>query len=423
MGKEVEVVYPRCAGLDIHQKTVVACRITVDEHGESVHEVRTFRTMTQDLLALSTWLTHGAVTHVAMESTGVYWKPVFNLLENSFHLLLVNAQHIKAVPGRKTDVKDSEWIAQLLRLGLLRASFVPERDQREVRELTRYRTTLIQSRAAEVNRIQKTLEGANIKLGAVASDVLGMSGRAMLDAIIAGATEDDAAELAQLALGKMKAKIKDLEQALSGRVHAHQRFLLARQLALVDHLDGLIADLDTELVERLRFTEEQVVRLDGITGVGLRTAQIIVTEMGVDMTRFPTAGHLTSWAGLAPGNHVSAGKRRTVHTRRGNSPLRAVLVQAALAASKSKDTALAARFKRIAGRRGVKKAAVAVARHLLVIAYHLLKDGTVFTELGVNYLDARSQDRYRERLVSRLQQLGYSVTLALTPPPPVPMSA
>ncbi len=422
MGEGMEVVYPRCAGLDIHLKTVAACRITVDGRGKVAREVRTFRTMTADLLALSRWLAEGEVTHVAMESTGVYWKPVFNLLEHNFHLLLVNAQHIKAVPGRKTDVRDCEWIAALLRHGLLKASFVPERYQRELRELTRYRATLIGERAAEVNRLQKTLEGANSKLGAVITNVAGVSGRAMLDAIVGGATEGQAPALAQLARGAMRRKIADLEAALDGRVGSHQRFLVARQLAHLDDLDTLIAELDAELAERLAPHAELVERLDGIPGIGRRAAEVILAEIGADMGRFPSADHLTAWAGLAPATHVSGGKRRQAGTRKGDRALRSVLVEAAMAAGRSKTTALGTRYRRLAARRGKKKAAVAVARHLLIIAYHLIKDGGAYQEHGAGSLDARTKERTRDRLLQRLRTLGYDVTV--TPqPPPVPASA
>ncbi len=411
----VQIVYPRCAGLDIHLKTVVACRITLDGKGKVQREVRTSRTMTGDLLALADWLSDGEVTHVAMESTGVYWQPVFNLLEHRFHLLLVNAQHMKAVPGRKTDIRDAEWIADLLRHGLLKPSFVPELFGRELRELTRYRTTLTQERAAEINRIQKTLEGANIKLGAVITNVAGVSGRDMLAAIIGGATAEQAPALAQLARGSMKGKIADLEAALNGRVGAHQRFLLAQQLAHLDELDAHLADLDAETAQRLAPLDDLVGRLDSIPGIGTRGAEVILAEIGTDMRRFPTAGHLTAWAGLAPATHISGGKRRQTTTRKGDRALRSVLVEAAMTAGRSKTTALGARYRRLAGRIGKKKAAVAVARHLLIIAYHVIKDGVSYQEHGADYLDTRTKERTRDRLVQRLHTMGYQVTLAPLP--------
>ncbi len=319
----MEVVYERCCGLDIHKRTVVAC-LTITESSGRVHkQVRSFGTMTDELLALADWLTEQGVTDVAMESTGVYWKPVWNLLEDQFRLLLVNAQHIKAVPGRKTDVRDCEWIADLLRHGLLQASFVPDRPQRELRELTRYRTSLLRERAAEVNRLQKTLEGANIKLGSVASDVMGKSGRAMLAALIAG--ETDVTRLADLAQRQLREKRPALQRALTGCLGTHQRFLLAQQLAHIQFLETSIAQVSAEIAERLRPDEDAIVRLDAIPGVGRRTAETLVAEVGTDMTRFPSAGHLASWAGMCPGNNESGGKRKSGKTRKGNPWLRAAL--------------------------------------------------------------------------------------------------
>jgi transposase len=417
MGEGVGVVHPRCAGLDVHLRTVVACRITPDGAGKPRREVKTYRTMAGDLVALADWLSAGDVTHVAMESTGVYWKPVFNLLEQRFHLLLVNAQHIKAVPGRKTDVRDCEWIADLLRHGLLKPSFVPDRAQRELRELTRYRAALTGERAAEVNRVQKTLEGANIKLGAVITNVVGVSGRAMLAAIVGGATQEDAEALARLARGSMKGKIPDLEAALAGRAGAHQRFLLARQLARVDELDAHLADMDAEVAARLAPHAGLLDRLDAIPGVGRRGAEVLLAEIGSDMGRFPTAGHLTAWAGLAPAARVSAGKRRPAGARKGDRFLRAVLVEAAMAAGRGKGTALGARFRRLAGRLGKKKAAVAVARQILVVAYHLVRDGTAYEERGADRVEGRAKERARDRLVRGLRGLGYQVTLTPLPAP------
>jgi len=413
----LQVVYPRCAGLDLHRKAVVACRITCDAAGAPERVVRTFGTMTADLLALGRWLAEGAVTHVAMESTGVYWKPVFNLLEGSFELLLVNAQHMKAVPGRKTDVRDCEWLGDLLRHGLLKASFVPERPQRELRELTRYRTDMIRERAAEVNRIHKTLEGANLKLGTVASDVLGLSGRAILDRIVGGATAGDAAALAQLAHGKLRAKLPALEQALVGVAGPHQQFLLARQLAHVDDLEAIIAALDAELEKRLASVEDTVARLDAIPGVGRHTAEVIVAEVGVSVTRFPDAERLTAWAGLAPAAKMSAGKRKSAGTRKGNTALRTALLEAALAASRTKGTALSARYQRIAGRRGAKKAAIALARHILEVVSVMLRDGVAYEERGPATLDPRTVERRCDRLVEQLRRLGFQAALAPLPVP------
>lgn len=372
-------------------------------------EIRSFGTMTEDLLQLSDWLIEQGVTHVAMESTGVYWKPIWNLLEGSFELLLVNAQHIKAVPGRKTDVRDSEWIADLLRHGLLRGSFVPERAQRELRELIRYRTSLIRERNSEVNRVQKTLEGANIKLGSVATDVMGKSSRQMLDALVAGSM--DAAGMAELAKGKLRAKLPELEKALEGRVGEHQRFMLARQLAHIDFLDETIEQLDEEIQERMRPFEEQIERLDEIPGVGRRTAEVVVAEVGVDMERFPTERHLASWAGMCPGNHESAGKRQKGTTRKGNPWLRAALIEAAHAAGRKKDSYLSAQYRRLMTRRGKKKAAVAVGHSILVIAYSLLSRDTNYQDLGGEYFDERDRQAVEQRLIHRLEGLGYKVTL------------
>ncbi|HVE74838.1 MAG TPA: IS110 family transposase [Mycobacteriales bacterium] len=405
----MEVVYPRCCGLDIHKKLVVACLITPGDDGAPRKEVRSFGTMTDDLLALGDWLVDAGCTHVAMESTGVYWRPLYNLLEESFTLLLVNAQHIKAVPGRKTDVRDCEWIADLLRHGLLRASFVPDRAQRELRDLTRYRTALVQERSAEVNRLQKTLEGANIKLAAVATDVLGKSGRQILERLVGGAT--DAAALAQVAKGRLRQKLPQLERALVGRFGAHQRFLVARQLAHIDDLDETIAQVSAEIAERLGSFEAELARLDEIPGVGRWTAEVIVAELGTDMGRFPTDRHAASWAALCPGNHESAGKRQSGKTRKGNRYLRAALTEAAQAAGRTKDTYLAAQYRRLAARRGKKRAALAVGHTILIIAYHLLRDQTPYQDLGGDYFERRDQRALEHRLVQRLEALGNTVTI------------
>lgn len=405
----VEVVYERCCGLDIHKQTVVACLLVSGPDRPPHKEIRTFGTLTDELLQLADWLAAAGCTHVAMESTGVYWKPIYNLLEGSFELLLVNARHIKQVPGRKTDVKDCEWIADLLRHGLLHASFVPDRPQRELRELTRYRTTLIRERAAEANRLQKTLEGANIKLGSVATDVLGVSGRHMLAALVAGTS--DPASLAELARGKLRDKLPLLERALTGRLGAHQRFLLAQQLAHLASLDELIERLNAEVTERLRPFVTALARLDTIPGVGPRTAETLVAELGTDLHRFPTAAHLASWAGLCPGNNQSAGKRRSGTTRKGDPWLRSALIEAAQAAGRTRGTYLAAQYHRLAGRRGKKKALVAVGHTILVIAYHLLTEQTDYRELGPLHFDQRDEQRVTRRLVHRLQALGYQVQL------------
>jgi transposase len=405
----MEPLYERCCGLDVHKRTVVACVVVPGTGRQVRREVRTFGTMTDSLLALADWLTGHGVTHVALESTGVYWRPIWNVLEGQATLLLVNPRHVKQVPGRKTDVRDCEWLADLLRHGLLKASFVPDRPQRELRELTRYRTSLVRERAAEANRVQKTLEGANLKLGDVASDPLGVSGRRMLAALIGGAT--DPAALADLALGQLRAKLPQLERALAGRVGAHQRFLLAHQLAHLDSLDELIERLSAEIAERLRPVEALVARLDAIPGVGRRTAEVLVAEVGTDPSRFPSAAHLASWAGMCPGNHESAGKRASGKTRKGNRWLRTALVEAAHAAGRTKHTYFAAHYRRLVARRGVKKAVVAVGHSILTVVYHLLTRPEPYQDLGATYLDGRDRERLQRRLVGRLETLGYKVSL------------
>jgi transposase len=404
----MDVVYPRCCGLDVHKRTVVACVIVSRTRGTPHKEIRTFGTMTAELLELADWLRAQEVTHVAMESTGVYWQPIYNLLEDEFTLLLANARHIKAVPGRKTDVRDCEWVADLLRHGLLKASFVPQREQRELRELTRYRTALIRERSAEVNRLQKTLEGANIKLAAVATDVLGVSGRQMLHELVAGVS--DPAVLADLARGRLREKRPQLERALAGRFGAHQRFLVAQQLAHLDDLDDILAQLSGEIESRLRPCAAEAARLDTIPGVSQRTAEILLAELGADLNRFRSAAHLASWAGLCPGNHESAGKRHSGRTRQGNPWLRSLLVEVAQAAGRT-QTYLGARFRRLAARKGGKKAAVAVAHKIIRIVYYLLTRQTVYQDLGVSYLDQRDRQAVERRAVRRLESLGYTVTL------------
>jgi transposase len=406
----MDVLHGCCCGVDVHKASVVACVIAPSASGAPCKQVRTFGTMTEDLLQLVDWLVEAGCTAVALESTGSYWKPLYNLLEGVVEqVLVVNAAHIKQVPGRKTDVKDAEWIADLLRHGLLRASFIPDRPQRELRELTRYRTSLIRERTAEVNRVQKVLEGANIKLAVVASDLTGVSGRAMLVALLDGST--DAAAMAQLARGKLRAKIPQLEQALVGQFGAHQRFLIAQQLVHIDTLDEIIERVSAEIAERVHPFAPEIAQLDSVTGVGQRTAEAVVAEVGVDMTRFPTADHLTSWAGLAPGNNESAGKRRSGKTRKGSPWLRAVLIEAAHAAGRTKDTYLGAQYRRLLARKGKKRAAVAVARSILVIVYHILRDHEPYHDLGASYLDQRDRQAVERRLVRRLEALGYAVSL------------
>jgi transposase len=401
----MDVISRNCAGLDVHKKVVVTA-IIVEGRPK---EIRSFGTMTSDLLALSDWLMSCGVTHVAMESTGEYWKPIFNILENNFEVMLVNARHISKVPGRKTDVSDAEWIADLLRHGLFTASFIPPLGQRELRELTRFRSTFVKERATLVNRVRKVLEGANIKLSSVASDVLGVSGRAMLEAIIAGNATPE--QMAELSKGRLRSKRTELSQALEGRVKPHHRFVLTELLSQIDSLEETIARFDQEIEEYCRPFEEEVVLLDTIPGVARETAEIIVSEIGTDMSRFPTANHLASWAGVAPGNNESAGKKRSGKTTKGNKPLGVALNQAAHAASRTKNTYLSAQYHRLAGRRGKKRALVAVAHSILIIAYYMIMRHESYCELGNDYFDKRRPETTAKRLVYRLKHLGYQVSL------------
>jgi transposase len=372
---------------------------------------RTFGTMTQDLLELADWLGAAGCTHVAMESTGVYWKPVYNVLEGQFELLVVNAQHLRAVPGRKTDTSDAEWIADLLQHGLLRGSFVPPAPQRELRELTRYRGSLIRERTRTINRLQKVLEVANIKLASVTSDIVGVSARAMLQALLQGQTDPIA--LADLARGRLRHKREALQQALTGLLKPHHRFMIASHLEHIDYLDQAIEQVDVEIQERVRPFDSEVALLDSIPGIGQRSAQVLLAEVGADMARFPSHQHLASWAGMCPGSHESAGKRKSGKTRKGSPWLRATLVEAAHAAAHTKDTYLASQYQRLASRRGAKRALVAVGHSILVAAYYILSRKTPYSDLGPNYCDQRRKQATEKRLVQRLENLGYRV--ALTP--------
>jgi transposase len=401
----MEVVYPRCAGMDVHKKVVVVCALLGRRR-----QTRSFGTTTGELRELRDWLVSLGVTQAAMESTGSYWKPIFNLLEESgIGVMVVNAAHVKAVPGRKTDVNDAQWLADLLRHGLLRGSFIPDREHRELRELVRYRRSLMQERVREVLRIQKVLEGANIKLASVASNVMGVSGRAMLGALASGV--EDAEELTALARGRLKSKRDELVRALDGIVGAHQRFLLAEQLRHVEELEARIERLSEEITRRMRPFEVQLAALDEIPGVGLTGAQEIVAETGVDMSRFPSSAHLASWAKVSPGNNESAGKRKSGRTGKGNPWLRSTLVEAALASVRTKDSYLTAQYHRLAARRGKKRAAMAVAHSILVITYHILRDGVPYHDLGRDFFDHRSKQALAARMKRRLEALGYTVSL------------
>lgn len=404
----MQIVYSRCCGLDVHKETVVAC-LLIREEGKIHKEIRTFRTMTSDLLALHDWLLAHQVTHVAMESTGVYWKPVFNLLEGSLKVLLVNAAHIKAVPGRKTDVKDCEWIADLLSHGLLKGSFIPPEPIRDLRDLTRYRKSLSDERVREVNRLQKLLESANIKLSCVATDVMGVSGRAMMEALLGGKTDPQA--LADLARGKLRKKLPLLKEALCGRFRPHHQFLLGEILSHIDFLDEAIASVSQEVQNRISPFSKEVGLLTTMTGVRQTVAENVISEIGVDMSYFPTHRHAASWAGLCPGNNESAGKRKSGKTRKGDRWLRRFLMEAAWAISRSDGTYLGALYHRLARRRGKKKAIVAVAHAILVIAYHILRDKVPYHELGSDHFDRLNITHVKRHLVQRLEGLGFKVTL------------
>jgi transposase len=409
----MQVKYERCAGLDVHKRTVVACVSVPAGQGGWRRETRTFGTMTADLLALADWLQSWECTHVAMESTGEYWKPVFNLLEGTFEVLLVNAQHVKAVPGRKTDVKDAEWLAELLQHGLLRASFIPPVAQRELRDLTRFRSTFIRERATLVNRVQKVLEDANLKLAAVASNIMGVSGRAMLAALSAGATDPQA--LADLAKGRLRDKREQLIKALEGRVQPHHRFVLTELLCQIDSLDEAIARFDDQVQAVCGPFADAVALLDTIPGVARQAAEMLVAEIGSDMSRFPSAAALASWAGVAPGNHESAGKHYSGKPRKGNHTVRTLLTQVAHAAARTKDTYLAAQYRRLAARRGKKKAVMAVAHSILVMAYYMLLRHEPYREAGADYFDRCRPEATVKRLIRRLQQLGYQVSVQYQP--------
>jgi transposase len=404
----MDVALERCAGLDVHQATVVA---TVRYPGPTgrASVTETFGTMAADLVALREWLQAYGVTHVALESTGVYWKPVYYMLEEDFRLLLINMRLLKHLPGRKTDVQDSEWLAQLLECGLLKASFVPPPPIRELRDLTRYRLQQVRERAREVNRLCKVLEDSQLKLTSVLTDVMGVSGRAMLVALVHGTT--DPAVLAELARGRLRAKLPELRRALAGRFRQHHAFLVEQILAKIDYLDETVARLNAAIDERLVPFTAMLARLDTIPGVNRTVAISIIAESGGDMRRFPSAGHLCSWAAVCPGQHESAGKRHSGQTRAGNQYLRGHLIQGALGAIHSKGTALQARYHRVKRHRGHKKAVVAVAHQILEIAYYVMRDGVTYQELGADYFDRRHAERATRRHVRQLEALGYHVTI------------
>ena len=428
-------VYTRCAGLDVHKKTVVACRVRIAEQGDWEQEVRTFGTMTHELLQLVDWLLAWEVTHVALESTGEYWKPVYNLLEGNVTVLVVNAQHVKHVPGRKTDVQDAEWLAELLVHGLLKASFIPAKPQRDLRDLTRYRVTLVEERARVINRVQKVLEHANIKLASVATDVLGVSGRRMLEALVADKT--DAATMAELAKGRLRNKLALLQQALTGVVDAQHRFLIAQHLMHIDFLDEQIATVSDQIVQQIEGMpplppdttgaaatdriadappapltwQAAADLLDTTPGVDQKAAYQVLAEMGLNMRQFPTADHLAAWGGLAPGNRQSGGKRFQARINDGNRQLRTIMVQCAWAAIRTKDTYLGSLYHRLAARRGKKRAIVAVAHSMLVSFYHMLSNRQPYQDLGADYFDQRSKGVKTDWLLKQLSKHGCTARL------------
>jgi transposase len=406
----MDTLYRCCAGLDVHKETVAACVRRIDSAGRIAKAVRTFGTTTQELLGLLDWMLAEGVQAAAMESTGVFWKPIWNILEGSLPLVLTNARHMRNVPGRKTDVKDCEWIAQLLQYGLLTASFVPPRSQRELRDLTRQRTQLVGEQTRAANRIHKVLEDANVKLASVASDILGLSGQAMIRAIIAG--QDDPAQLAELAKGRLRDKLPQLREALRGHWTGHHRFLLGQLMDHVGFLDRQIAALSERMAQLMLPFQPAIQRLTTIPGVAQRTAENILAETGTDMSRFPSDEHLSSWAGVCPGNHQTGPKRRNVRVNQGSRWLKLALNQAAWGASHTKKTYLSAQYRRLAGRRGAKRAAMAVGHTILVMVYHMLDRNMDYQELGHDFLDKLKPERTKKYLVKRLEAMGYTVTLA-----------
>ncbi len=405
----MENIFLRCAGLDVHKASVEACLRRMEPSGRLHQQTRHWGTMTRDILTMADWMAAQGVTHVAMESTGVYWKPIFNILEGRFKVLLVNARHLKQVPGRKSDIRDCQWIAQLLQHGLLKGSFIPPRPQRELRDLTRHRTQLVEEKTRTSNRIEKVLEDANIKLGSVASEVMGVSSRAMIQALLEG--EKDPAQIADLARRSLRGKIPELQKALEGHLTEHHRFLLRLLWKELTQQEALIAELEAKIEERTRAFAPEIERLDAVPGVDRRVAEVVLAELGGDMRPFPTHRHLSAWAGMCPGNEESAGKRRKRRITPGNRWLKRTLVQAAWAASHTKNSYLASQYRRLVGRRGKKRALIAVGHSILVILYYLLKEGRQYADLGTDFFDRLEPQRLTRYYVKRLQHLGHKVTL------------
>jgi len=405
----MEVLYAHCAGLDVHKDSVVACaRHTID--GKVSREVRTFKTTTAELMALSAWLSEQGCTHIVMEATGVYWKPVWHILsDGEFALVLANAAHVKNVPGRKTDVNDAAWLADLMAHGLIRGSFVPDEPTQEMRNVLRMRKQFVRERTSHVQRLQKTLEDANIKLDSVIADITGLSGRRIIEALIGGETDPQA--LAALAHRRIKATSAELEAALRGRVTKHHRFALRLLLQHIDAIDAAITEIDREVDANIEPFRTAITILSTIPGVSQLSAEVIAAEIGVDMGRFPTEGHLISWAGLCPKNDESAGKRRSTRMRKGAPWLKTTLIQCAWAATRTKGTYLQAQFHRLRARRGAKKAIGAVAASILTAAYHMLSSGALYQDLGAGHFDGRAKTAQTNRLIARLRRLGYAVQI------------
>ena len=405
----MEVLHPHCAGLDIHKETVVAC-VRHMSGGKVKTEVRTFATMTGTLLDLSAWLATEQITHIAMEATGVYWKPIWHILsDGEFELILANAAHVKNVPGRKTDVKDAEWLADLMAHGLIRASFVPDEPTQQMRDLLRTRKQLVRERSSHTQRIQKTLEDANIKLDCVVTDILGLSGRRILEALVKGETVPQA--LATLAHRRIHASTEELEAALRGRVTTHHRFLVKLHLDQIDAIDAAIQSIDKEVDGNIEPFRAAVELLTEIPGISQLAARVVLSEIGLDMSRFETGGHLVSWAGLCPRNDESAGKRRSTRMKKGAPWLKTTLIQCAWAASRTKGSYFQTQYHRLRSRRGSKKAICAVAASLLTTVYHMLKNGSCYQDLGANHFDQQDKVRQIKRLVGRLENLGFEVKI------------
>ena len=407
------VLYEHCAGLDVHKKTVVACVLHSASAGAVQRETRSFSTMVPDLEQLRDWLLQEGCSHAVMEATGVYWRPVYNVLESHLSVLVVNPEHVKVLSGRKTDVKDAEWLADLLRHGLLRGSFIPERDQRDLRELTRFRTALTQDRSRAINRLQKTLEGANIKLASVLSDVTGVSGQRILDALLEG--EDDVEALVGLAHGSLRAKHEALKQALMGRLQGRLRFVVSQELAQIRSLDQQIAACDAEVAAEMHPFDEEIERLDGIPGFARRNAENLIAEIGVDLSRWPTVAHFNSWCGVCPGNKASGGKRRRAPTRKGNPWVKRTATEAAWAAARTKSSYLGERFRQLAARKGRERAIVALAHEILTIVYYLLTRKRDYQDLGLHYIEERNRKAIEKHALRQLDRLGYDVSLTTKP--------